>query len=235
MEEIIKCENVSLAYGGKTVLEDVSFEVFGGDYICLLGENGTGKSTLIEGILGLHPPVSGKIEYANGLSASDIGYLPQFKTLDRNFPTSVFEVALSGCGNSGRLFYSAEDKNRAAEMLKTVGLYDRRKSCFASLSGGQRQRVLLARALCASKKVILLDEPMASLDRTAAEGIYELLQRLNREGLTVIMVSHDISAAVKSANRVLYINHRLVFCGSRDEYMKSSFFSHGHKEDREDV
>ncbi len=218
----IEVKNISMAYSGKTVLEHIDFHINEGDYILIIGENGTGKSTLIEGLLGLKSVSEGEITYTDGFASSDIGYLPQFKSLNNNFPASVREVVLSGCLNASKgFFYTKEDKKKADEMLKRTGMFKQKNKCFTSLSGGQRQRVLLARALCSAHKMLLLDEPMASLDPLASAQIYDLISELNSEGMTIIMVSHDVSAASKSASHILYIKRSQLFFGTREEYFKS--------------
>ncbi len=218
----ISIKNISMAYSGKPVLEHIDFRIKEGDYLLIIGENGTGKSTLIEGLLGLKTVSEGEIIYENGFKSSDIGYLPQFKSVNNNFPASVLEVVLSGFLNSSKgVFYKKEDKKKAKEMLQRTGIYDLRHKCFTSLSGGQKQRALLARALCAAHKMLLLDEPMASLDPLASAQIYDLIAELNREGMTIIMVSHDVSAAAKAASHVLYIKKTQLFFGTRDEYFGS--------------
>ncbi len=228
--EQISIKNISMAYGGKTVLEHIDFSIKEGDYLLIIGENGTGKSTLIEGLLGLKAINEGEIVYAEGFRSSDIGYLPQFKSLNHNFPASVREVVLSGCLNSSKgVFYSREDKKKADKMLKKTGMIKQKNKCFTSLSGGQKQRVLLARALCSAHKMLLLDEPMASLDPLASAQIYELIEELNREGMTVVMVSHDVSAAAKSASHILYIKRSQLFFGTREAYLKNPLSSHFEK------
>ena len=167
--ELLRCSDLSFAYGGETVLKGVSFAVNAGDYLCVVGENGSGKSTLMKGLLGLKEPESGSIEYAGGLKRNEIGYLPQQTALQKDFPASVFEVVLSGRLNSmgRRFFYSKEDKKEAERNLDRMGMLEYKKRCYQELSGGQQQRVLLARALCATSRLLLLDEPVAGLDPVA--------------------------------------------------------------------
>ena len=179
---ILTCENASFSYDGVTVLEDVNFSLKAGDYLCVVGENGSGKSTLIRGLLSLKAPSKGKITLGDGLKKTEIGYLPQQTNIQRDFPASVWEVVLSGCLNSlgGKLFYSEEDKRRAAENLERMGIEDIRNAGYQALSGGQQQRVLLARALCATKKLLLLDEPVTGLDPVAAGEMYNLIKLIGR-------------------------------------------------------
>lgn len=221
---ILKCENVSFAYDGKTVLEHVSFSLNTGDYLCIVGENGSGKSTLIKGLLGLKAPESGSITLGEGLKQTEIGYLPQQTQLQRDFPASVWEVVLSGCLNrlGSRLLYNKEDKERARMNLERMGIEDIKDKSYQELSGGQQQRVLLARALCATKKLLLLDEPVTGLDPIATGELYNLIKLVNLcDNITVIMVSHDIHEAVRYATHILHLGHRQLFFGSSAEYKES--------------
>lgn len=222
---ILTCENASFSYDGRTVLEGVDFSLESGDYLCIVGENGSGKSTLIRGLLSLKAPASGRITLGDGLKRSEIGYLPQQTEIQRDFPASVWEVVLSGCLNSlgGRLFYSAEDKRRAEENLERMGIEDIKNAGYQELSGGQQQRVLLARALCATKKLLLLDEPVTGLDPVAAGEMYNLIKLINLcDNISVIMVTHDIHEAVRYATHILHLGHRQLFFGKADEYRRSA-------------
>lgn len=224
---LIKCENLSLGYEGRAIIENLNFEVNSGDYLCIVGENGSGKSTLIKTLLGLQSPISGKITKGDGLLKNEIGYLPQQTVVQRDFPASVKEVVLSGCqGHLGlKPFYSKEDKALAARNMEKMGITQLSGRCYRELSGGQQQRVLLARALCATRKVILLDEPVSGLDPKVTAEMYSLIENLNKnEGITVITVSHDIAAALKYADHILHIG-KDVFFGTKDEYV-----SGGHAE-----
>ena len=221
---ILKCENLSFAYDGRTVLEDVNFSLNAGDYLCVVGENGSGKSTLIKGLLGLKAPRSGSIEFGEGLKSTEIGYLPQQTQLQRDFPASVWEVVLSGClnGLDRRLMYNKADKERARMNMERMGIEDIRDKSYQELSGGQQQRVLLARALCATGKLLLLDEPVTGLDPIATGEMYNLIKLVNLcDNITVIMVSHDIHEAVRYATRILHLGHRQLFYGSAAEYKES--------------
>ncbi len=225
---LIKCENLSLGYEGRAIIENLNFEVNGGDYLCIVGENGSGKSTLMKTLLGLQKPLAGRITTGDGLMKNEIGYLPQQTVVQRDFPASVKEVVLSGCqGHLGlRPFYSKEDKALAAENMGKMGITALAGRCYRELSGGQQQRVLLARALCATRKVILLDEPVSGLDPKVTAEMYDLIENLNKEeNITVITVSHDINAAVKYASHILHIG-REIFFGTKDEYLsgKTGFF-----------
>ena len=223
---LISCKNLSLGYDGREIIKDLSFDIDEGDYLCIVGENGSGKTTLMKTLLGLNPLISGKIEFGNGLKGSEIGYLPQQTPVQRDFPASVMEIVLSGFeGSMGlRPFYSSEQKGKACENLKKMGIEHLKNRCYRELSGGQQQRVLLARALCATKKLILLDEPVAGLDINATEEMYSIVERLNREdNITVIMISHDIAAAEKYATHILHIGGSHFF-GTKEEYINSGDF-----------
>lgn len=222
--ELLRCSDLSFAYGGETVLKGVSFAVNAGDYLCVVGENGSGKSTLMKGLLGLKEPESGSIEYAGGLKRNEIGYLPQQTALQKDFPASVFEVVLSGRLNSmgRRFFYSKEDKKEAERNLDRMGMLEYKKRCYQELSGGQQQRVLLARALCATSRLLLLDEPVAGLDPVATGEMYNLLKLINLcDGVTVIMVSHDVAAAERYATHILQLGHSQLYFGSMSGYRGS--------------
>lgn len=222
---ILTCNNLSFAYDGKTVLEGVSFSVEQGDYLCIVGENGSGKSTLMKGLLGLKAPQSGSIVPGEGLKSTEIGYLPQQTEMQRDFPASVFEVVLSGCLNSlgRRMHYGKAERERAEMNLERMGMEDCRNASYQALSGGQQQRVLLARALCATKKLLLLDEPVTGLDPIATQEMYNLIKLVNLcDGISVIMVSHDLHEAVRYANKILHLGHRQLFFGSAADYKQSS-------------
>ena len=219
----LTCQNLCVGYDGKSVLQDLNFEVFAGDYLCIVGENGSGKSTLMETILGLQPPISGRILTGDGLRKNEIGYLPQQTQVQKDFPASVREIVLSGCqGRCGsRPFYNKEEKQLAADAMEKMQIAQLAKRCYRELSGGQQQRVLLARALCATRKMLLLDEPVSGLDPKVTAEMYALIEKLNREdGITVIMISHDIAAAVKYASHILHIGDA-VFFGTKTEYLQS--------------
>ena len=219
----LTCQNLCVGYDGKSVLQDLGFEVFAGDYLCIVGENGSGKSTLMKTILGLQPPISGRILTGDGLRKNEIGYLPQQTQVQKDFPASVREIVLSGCqGRCGsRPFYNKEEKQLAAEAMDKMQITQLARRCYRELSGGQQQRVLLARALCATRKMLLLDEPVSGLDPKVTAEMYALIEKLNREdGITVIMISHDIAAAVKYASYILHIGDT-VFFGTKANYLQS--------------
>jgi len=220
----LTCRNLSLGYEGKAVITDLSFEVSAGDYLCIVGENGSGKSTLMKTILNLKQPMSGEVVTGDGLLQNEIGYLPQQTVVQKDFPASVREVVRSGCLNSSGLcpYYTKKQKKTAEENMARLGIADLAKRCYRELSGGQQQRTLLARALCATKKILLLDEPAAGLDPLASAEMYALISELNKSGITVIMISHDLAASEKHASHVLHIgNKSLLFYGKIDEYMQS--------------
>ena len=225
---LISCENLAFAYDGFTVLQDLNFKIEQGDYFCILGENGAGKSTLMKGLLGLKKPSSGKVIFGEDLRAKEIGYLPQQTPVQKDFPASVQEVVLSGClsGMGMRPFYGKEEKDRAARNMEALEITDLKDRCYRDLSGGQQQRILLARALCATKKVILLDEPVAGLDPLVTINMYRLIERINREmGITVIMVSHDMQAATKYASHILHLGEdRQLFFGTCEDYRHSAAY-----------
>ena len=217
-------ENLSLGYEGQAILSDISVTVNSGDYLCIVGENGSGKSTLMKTILGLQKQISGSIIFGDGLSANEIGYLPQQTAAQKDFPATVWEIVLSGCqGRVGRRpFYRREEKKLALENMEKMNIVPFARRCYRELSGGQQQRVLLARALCATRKLLLLDEPVSGLDPKVTLEMYQLIEKLNREEqVTVIMISHDISAAVHYATHVLHIGHELFF-GPTGDYLQSS-------------
>jgi zinc transport system ATP-binding protein len=221
---LITCRNVSLGYDGNTVLSDVDFELNSGDYLCVVGENGSGKSTLIKGLLKLKTPLGGTISTGGGLLPTEIGYLPQQAAIQKDFPASVFEVVLSGRQNSlkRKPFYSREDKSEALSKIELMGISKLKNRSFQELSGGQQRRVLLARALCATKKALLLDEPVAGLDPVATSELYALIKTINAGlGITVIMVSHDIAAATRYASHILHLDRRQLFFGTAADYIKS--------------
>ena len=219
----MSCKNLVLGYDGRAVTRDLTFEVNKGDYLCIVGENGAGKSTLMKTLLGLMEPLEGSITTDEGLKTYEIGYLPQQTVVQRDFPASVWEIVLSGtlakCGR--RPFYSRQEKKDAEENMKKMSIWELRKKCYRNLSGGQQQRVLLARALCATTKLLLLDEPVSGLDPKVTTEFYQLVEGLNKEGITIIMVSHDIHAAVQYANYILHINQKQFFFGEKEAYLKS--------------
>lgn len=225
--ELIRAENLCKKYSGNTVFENISFTVNKGEFFHILGENGTGKTTLMRIILGLTEVSGGSIAYSN-MKKSQIGYLPQVADIQPDFPASVFEVTMSGFLNSKKIlpFYSSQQKKKAISLLERLNVADIIGEPFASLSGGQRQRVLLARALCASSGVLLLDEPLSALDPVAAAGFFEILDDLKKEGYTLIMISHDIHCAIKYSDKILHLGKNESFYGSTADYPNSHLGRH---------
>ena len=219
---LLTFENIAIGYENNIILDNLSFSIESGDYLAILGENGAGKSTLLKTMLGLIPPLKGKIIFDREVKRTEVGYLPQQTAVQRDFPASVWEVVISGClaKNGLRPFYTKEDKALARENIKKMGLEGLEKRCYRELSGGQQQRVLLARALCSSDKLLVLDEPVTGLDPKATNQLYEIVDSLNKEGITVIMISHDLPF-LKHANKVLHIGHNTYF-GSKEGYFKST-------------
>jgi zinc transport system ATP-binding protein len=226
----LSCENLTLGYEGKTVVSGLTFSVNAGDYLCIVGENGSGKSTLMKAVLNLKAPLSGRIVTGDGLMPNEIGYLPQQTQVQKDFPASVREVVYSGCLNrlGFRPFYSREEKRMADRIMEQLGILQFSKRCYRELSGGQQQRVLLARALCATRKALLLDEPAAGLDPKASEDMYLLIKNLYESGITIMMISHDIDASVNYASHILHIGEsKPLFFGTTAEYLSSGAFTRG--------
>ncbi len=218
---LINARDLAVGYESHAVAEGISFSVNKGDYLCIVGENGAGKSTLMKTLLRLQAPLGGELSFDESLRKGGIGYLPQQTVVQKDFPASVEEIVLSGCQGKKRFqsFYSKEDKALAESNLSEMGISDLRRKCYRELSGGQQQRVLLARALCAAGSIILLDEPVAGLDPGAAEDMYRTIESLNRKGMAVIMISHDIHAAVRYAGHILMLGAEF-FYGTKEEFLK---------------
>lgn len=222
---LIACKEVSFGYEGNIAVSGLNFEVNNGDYLCIVGENGSGKSTLIKGLLRLKQPLAGNIIISDEVKADEIGYLPQQTAMQKDFPASVYEVVISGRLNrrNFRPFYSKTDKESAEENMVRLNVQDLRKKSYMSLSGGQQQRVLLARALCATKKMLLLDEPVTGLDPIVTQDLYNQIYKINKEiGITIIIVSHDIQSAIKYASHILHLKNSQVFFGSVNDYINST-------------
>ena len=214
------CENATLGYGNRLLQRNLSFCIREGDYLCVMGENGTGKTTLMKTCLGLLPPLFGRVALGDAIKATEIGYLPQQTAIQRDFPASCREIVLSGCLNrcGKRPFYGREAKARAEKNLERMGIGHLAKRCYNELSGGQQQRVLLARALCAAGKLLLLDEPAAGLDAKAAEEMYALIKQLNGEGIAIMMITHDIQAVLRHTTHILDMGKQPAFFGTPKEY-----------------
>lgn len=220
---LIACRDLSVAYEGGVALRGVSFEVNAGDYLCVVGENGSGKSSLIKALLGLEPVREGIVTTGDGLKRDQIGYLPQQTSLQKDFPASVREVVLSGCLNrrGARPWYSGGERAIARANMEKLGIAPYARKSYRALSGGQQQRVLLARALSATSRLIVLDEPVAGLDPVATQELYKLIETIHREGIAVIMVSHDIRAAVRYATHILHLAGEPLYFGSCEGYRES--------------
>lgn len=219
------CKNLCVGYNSRIILENINFSINKSDYLCIAGENGSGKSTLMKTLLRLQPPLKGSITTSDGLLPDEIGYLPQQTDVQKDFPASVREIVISGCQSrcGKRPFYNREEKKLAEQNMEKMGILSLQNRCYRELSGGQQQRVLLARALCATQKMILLDEPVTGLDKNSTEEMYKLIEDLNKNGITIIMITHDYNAVLKYASHVLYTDNE-VFFGTKEEY-KSRFFS----------
>lgn len=218
----IKANDLSIGYEQGVVSSDINFELHKGDYICIIGENGAGKSTLVKTLLGLVKPLSGEIKFENGLTSRGIGYLPQQSSVQRDFPATVYEIVLSGTlMNNKGFFYRKESKELAIKNMKIMNILELKNKSYRNLSGGQQQRVLLARSLCATNEVLLLDEPVTGLDPKATADFYSLVKELNDAGITIIMISHDMVSSVKYANKILHLGKKQIFFGETKDYMKS--------------
>ena len=220
---LITCEKLTLAYDTGVVASDVSFTLEAGNYLCIVGENGSGKSTLIKSILGLHPISGGALTVSSDTRKKGIGYLPQHTPAQRDFPASVREIVRSGCLRRAgmRPFWRTSDKKLANEAMARMGIDRIAGQCYRELSGGQQQRVLLARAFCATGDLILLDEPIAGLDPLAMTEMYNMIADMNRDGVAVIMVSHDVSSAVQYATHILHMGKTTSFFGTTEEYLST--------------
>lgn len=224
MSTLITCRHVDFGYENHDAVIDLTMEVNEGDYLCVVGANGSGKSTLVKGLLGLIKPMGGELTVAEELRRTGIGYLPQQTAAQRDFPATVREVVISGTLNrrGNRPFYSAAEKRLADSAMEKLGISGIRNHCYRELSGGQQQRVLIARALCATSRMLILDEPVTGLDPSAIQDFYRLIRRLNREeGVTILMVSHDVAGVIGQANRILHLQQRALFFGTPDEYRRT--------------
>ena len=221
---LIDCRDAALGYEGRPIWEHLTFQVRRGDYLCIVGDNGSGKSTLLKSMLGLLRPLSGEICLDESLRRGAIGYLPQQTRAQKDFPATVSEVVLSGflSARGWKFFYTPAQKSQALQHMGKLGILELKDKCYRELSGGQQQRVLLARALCAARSLLILDEPITGLDPAAAQDLYKTLSYLNRkEGMAVVMVTHDLRAALRSARTVLHIGHSSYFLGTVKDYLAS--------------
>lgn len=221
MKNLLSVKDLAISYEGKRIIENVSFEVEEGDFLVIFGENGSGKSSLVKVLLNLKAPLEGEVSFMEGFNRNEIGYLPQLLPRQKDFPASAWEVVISGCLNKmgRRPFYGKKEKEAAKKNMELLGVYNLRKECFRSLSGGQMQRVLLARALCAAGRLLLLDEPVSGLDISATADFYEAICKINQSGVAVIMVSHDIHTSLSVAKHVLKLGRGgELFFGTPEEY-----------------
>ncbi|MFI3231348.1 MAG: ATP-binding cassette domain-containing protein [bacterium] len=216
----IICKNMTIGYDSKVVMKDLNFNINEGDYLLIIGENGAGKSTLVKTLLSLIPILDGEFVLTGGVQKNEIGYLPQQSDYQKDFPATVFEVVVSGCLNKSKIspFYTKEEKNKALTSIEKLGILNLRNECFKNLSGGQRQRVLIARAFCATSKILLLDEPVSGLDPETTSELYKLINDLNKE-ITIIMISHDVDVSVSYASHVLALGKNYFF-GTKQDYLK---------------
>lgn len=229
MNALITCEHVDFGYENVDAVIDVTMEIEPGDYLCIVGENGSGKSTLMKGILGLLKPTAGVLCVNEELKRTGIGYLPQQTAAQRDFPATVYEVVQSGClsRRGNRPFYTKAERQLTMESMEKLGISALKKHCYRELSGGQQQRVLIARALCATSRLLILDEPITGLDPSAVQEFYGIIRRLNRdEGVSILMVSHDIRNMVMQANKILHLGRRVLFYGGAEDYQKSKVGRH---------
>lgn len=223
--DLIQVRDLAVGYEHKSIIDKLNFTIKQGDYLCIVGENGAGKSTLIKTLLNLIKPIAGDLKL-NGIKHNEIGYLPQQSLAQRNFPASVYEIVLSGNIGKSRLwpFYNKKDKEQALKALKILGITDLKNRSYKELSGGQQQRVLLARALCATQKIIMLDEPTTALDPRSTHQLYQIIESLNHnEHITIVMISHDLQMAIKYASHILYVGKKNFF-GSKDDFIKTTLY-----------
>ncbi len=225
---LIELKKLNIGYGHKVVCKDINFTIEQGQYICVVGENGSGKSTLLKTILGLNREVSGKIIFADDVTSKGIGYLPQQNEIQRDFPATVREIIMSGfIGKMGfRPFYNKPEKEKCSVICKNLDISDLIDKSFKELSGGQQQRVLLARALCATDNILVMDEPVNAMDNKTVKKFYQLIKKLNTEnGLTIIMVSHNLESVISSATHVIYLKDKMEFAGTKEDFMASEYAS----------
>lgn len=221
---LLSCKKICVSYESNKALKNISFNVCSGDYISIIGENGSGKSTLLKALLGLTPITSGSITYHNGLKPNEIGYLPQQSAAQKDFPASIYEVVLSGTINKSLFFYSKQSKKIAEENMTKLNITNIKNKSFKELSGGQQQRVLLARALCATEKLLIVDEPTTGLDPIMTKEFYKLIYKLNKlYNITIIMTSHDVNAISKHSNKILHLQNEVLFFGSTKDYLETDY------------
>lgn len=217
---IFECKKLTIGYGDKVVCKDINFAVEKGQYLCIIGENGSGKSTLVKTILGIQKSLSGKIVFDKDFKRNMVGYLPQQNDLQKDFPATVNEIVLSGFVSAMGLrpYYTKSEKAKAMDVMKYLGIEDYAKKSFRELSGGQQQRVLLARALCATDEILFLDEPTNALDSRSISKFYRLLKELNDNGMTIVMVSHNMDKVMEYASHIVYLKNSMLFAGTKEEF-----------------
>ena len=223
---LIECKKLTIGYNNKLICKDISFEIDKGDYVCIVGENGCGKSTLLKTFLGLNKSISGKVVFDGEFNRKLVGYLPQQTELQKDFPATVREIVMSGMLNrmGWRPFYTSKEKDRCNKIMKELSVDEFANRGFKELSGGQQQRVLLARALCATDELLVLDEPTNNLDSRSIKLFYKLISKLNKEnGITIVMVTHDLERVINSTNKIIYLKDELKFAGNRDEFLESEY------------
>lgn len=223
---LIECKNLSIGYNEKPICKDISFSVEKGDYVCVIGENGCGKSTLLKTILGLNKSVSGKIKFDKEFNRNQIGYLPQQSEMQRDFPAVVKEIIMSGFINKMgfRPFYNKQEKEKALKLMSQLNIIDYKNKSYKDLSGGQQQKVLLARALCATDELLVLDEPTNGLDARSIKAFYDTIYKLNKEnGITILMVTHNLEKVIDKVSKIVYLKNTQVFMGSREEFLESDY------------
>ena len=218
---LIKLKNVTLGYENHIVLRNINIDIEENDFICVVGPNGSGKSTLVKGILGLIKPLSGKVIYEE-LKQNYIGYMPQETKVDANFPASVEEIVLSGTLNKlNKIFYTKTEKDLVKKNLKLLGIENLKDESFCDLSGGQRQKVLLARSLCATTKLLILDEPSNNLDSKSKKQLYDTVKELNeKNNITVIMITHDLDHDNLIGNKILSLRDKEIYYGPTEEFVR---------------
>ena len=224
--KLIECKKLNIGYGNKVVCKDINLTIEKGQYVCVVGENGCGKSTLLKTILGLNKAVSGKVIFDDNFKSSSIGYMPQQSEIQRDFPATVYEIIMSGFLGQMKFrpFYNKAEKEKANKIMQELDIADLAKKSFKELSGGQQQRVFLARALCATDEVLVMDEPVNALDSKAIRKFYSLIKKLNVDnGLTIIMVTHNIDKVIKYATDVVYLKNKMEFAGKKEEFLQSEY------------
>lgn len=219
---LIEVVHLTLGYDHQEVISDLSLTIEEGDFVCIVGPNGAGKSTFVKGLLGILKPMRGKVLF-HDLKQNFIGYMPQESKVDKHFPASVMEIVLSGTLNQvgWNSFYHKKEKQKAEETLKLLGISSLKNQHFSDLSGGQRQKVLLARGLCASSKLLILDEPSNNLDQSSKMELYQILKSLNQnKGMTILMITHDLDHHNLIGNKILSLEKGHYFYGSVEEFVK---------------